>query len=535
MRVLSLFCRAFYIHWVLFRYGFESVVLSAPSFKHFRCLSALNPWNWWVNRRLSRGARIRLILESLGPIYVKFGQVMSTRRDLLPDDIGDELVKLQDCVPPFSSELAQKTLEKAYKKPLSDVFGSFDVTPLAAASVAQVHTATLKDGTNVVVKLLRPGIKKVIERDIDLMLFFARVLEKTWKEAPRLRPAEVVKEFRITTLRELDLTREAGNAAKLKRNFEDSALMTVPSVYWDLTRRNVMVQERVYGIPIDDLPALQKAGVNLEKLAAGGVEIFFTQVFRDGFFHADMHPGNIFVSPENGENPRYLGVDFGIMGSLTSRDQRYLAENFLAFFNKDYRRVAELHIDSGWAASDANVTEFEGAIRAVCEPIAEKPLNEVSFAQVLLNLFSVAREFNVMVQPQLLLLQKTLFNVEGLGRQLYPGLNLWDTAKPLLEKFARQQFGPKAFLKKLKENAPLWLEKAPELPALLYQALNQPHCPTPKTPLKPASRASLATVGLLVSVVSAGMLIARASSVSLTSPLLWGLGVLGLGAWFLGG
>lgn len=463
------------IQWIIWRYGLDEVLFTTPLFASLSVLRFMNPF-YWRNRHRPRGVRIREALQELGPIFVKFGQAMSTRRDLLPEDIADELAKLQDAVPPFCHRLAIKSVEDALGLPVSEAFSSFNEQPLAAASIAQVHEAVLANGKAVVVKILRPDIHKKIGQDIALLRFLANLADRYWSESKRLKPIEVVQEFAQTSMDELDLSREAANASQLRRNFHDSDLLYVPEVYWPYVRPNVLVIEKIAGIPVNDIPALKAHGINLKVLAERGVEIFFTQVFRDCFFHADMHPGNIFVARINPETPLYLGVDFGIMGSLSSQDQRYLADNLLAFFHRDYRRVAELHVESGWVPKDTRVDLFEADIRTVCEPIFEKPLSEISFGQMLLKLFQIARRFNMEIQPQLVLLQKTLFNVEGLGRQLYPDLDLWNTAKPFLEQWVKSQVGPKAFLQKIKQKMPYWLEKMPELPDMLYQRLqSDPH------------------------------------------------------------
>ncbi|WP_258240947.1 ubiquinone biosynthesis regulatory protein kinase UbiB [Pseudidiomarina homiensis] len=438
---------------------------------------------WLPNRHKEKpaGERLRLALESLGPVWVKFGQMLSTRRDLLPPDIALELAKLQDKVKPFSGERAQKLIEKALGlKHIDELFDDFNVTPLASASIAQVHTAKLKHGddagADVVIKVIRPDIRDAIDADLSLMETLASVLAKHLPDGRRLKPREVVKEYRKTLLDELDLAREAANAIQLRRNFEDSKLLYIPKVYSDFSRHNVMVMERIDGIPVSDVDTLMTLGVDMKKLAERGVEVFFTQVFRDSFFHADMHPGNIFVAREHPEDPQYLGIDFGIVGTLNREDKRYLAENFLAFFNRDYRKVAELHVDSGWVPAHINVEEFESAIRTVCEPIFNKPLADISFGHVLVNLFNTARRFEMEVQPQLVLLQKTLLYVEGLGRTLYPQLDLWQTAKPFLERWMQEQLGWRAVLRSVKEHAPYWAEKMPEMPTLLYDYLrNQKH------------------------------------------------------------
>jgi len=416
-----------------------------------------------------RAVRIRGALEDLGPIFVKFGQTLSTRRDLLPDDIAEDLVKLQDRVPPFPGREARDMIERSLGRPISELFTEFDETPLASASVAQVHTARLPNGDEVVVKVLRPGIETQIRTDLGLLYELARLAERFWHGARRLKPVEVVAEFEKTILDELDLVREAANAAEIRRRFENSELLYIPRVYFDHTRRDVMVMERIHGIPIGDVEAIRQAGISLKTLAERGVEIFFTQVLRDNLFHADMHPGNIFATPD----ARYIAVDFGIIGSISQEDKHYIAENFRAFFNRDYRRVAEMHIESGWVAPETRVVEFEAAIRAVCEPIFEKPLKEISYGHLLLRLFQVARRFDMEVQPQLVLLQKTLLNIEGLGRDLYPDLDLWQTAKPFLERWFKQELGPSANLNKLRAELPLWASHWPEMPMLAHKTLNE--------------------------------------------------------------
>lgn len=431
---------------------------------------------WLPNRHkdMPLGERLRLALQELGPVWIKFGQMMSTRRDLFPPTIADQLAMLQDRVAPFDGALARKHIEIAMGGPLETWFDDFDQQALASASIAQVHTARLKhNGQEVVLKVIRPDILPIIKADVRLMYRLAGWVPKLLPDGRRLRPREVVREYEKTLLDELNLLREAANAIQLRRNFENSPMLYIPEVYSDYCRESVLVMERIYGIPVSDIAALEAQGTNMKLLAERGVQVFFTQVFRDSFFHADMHPGNIFVSYEHPHDPLYIGIDCGIVGSLNKADKRYLAENFIAFFNRDYRRVAELHVDSGWVPRDTNVEDFEFAIRTVCEPIFEKPLAEISFGHVLLNLFNTARRFNMEVQPQLVLLQKTLLYVEGLGRQLYPQLDLWTTAKPFLESWLRDQVGLPAIIRALKEKAPFWAEKFPELPELVYDSLQQ--------------------------------------------------------------
>ena len=461
--------RLVHINFVLARHGLDEIILATHLFRPFRFLYYLAPWNWIPRTRGPRGVRIRRALEELGPIYVKFGQILSTRRDLLPDDIALELAHLQDDVPPFPGSQARAAIEAALGAPVAEIFLQFDETPLASASIAQVHAAQLKDGTAVVIKVLRPNIRQQITRDVNLLYTIARLAERYWQHGRRLRPRDVIAEFEKILYDELDLLREAANASQLRRNFSGTDLLYVPEVYWPWCRPDVMVMERIYGIQVSDIDELRAQHIDLKTLSERGVEIFFTQVFRHNFFHADMHPGNIFV----GSDGRYMAVDFGIMGTLNPVDQRYLAENFLAFFNRDYRRVAELHVESEWVPEGTRVDEFEAAIRTVCEPIFEKPLNEISFGNVLLRLFQTARRFNMEVQPQLVLLQKTLLNIEGLGRQLYPELDLWKTAKPFLERTMSEQLGARSFLRNLKESIPAWSDTLPDMPLLSHRFLEQ--------------------------------------------------------------
>jgi len=461
--------RLIYINFVLTRHGLDEFIFATHLFRPLRYLNLLLPWNWLRRVKAPRGERIRLALEDLGPIFVKFGQILSTRRDLLPDDIADELAKLQDNVPPFPNKLAREIIETAYGDKIENIFSQFSEDPLASASIAQVHAATLPNGDDVIIKVLRPNVEKIIRRDLIILNYMARLAERFWADGKRLRPVEVVDDYKHTILDELDLMREAANASQLKRNFHDSNDLYIPDIYWPLARKNVMVMERIHGHPVSDINSLKKHGIDLKKLSERGVEIFFTQVFKHNFFHADMHPGNVFVS----DSGQYIAIDFGIMGTLSPDDQRYLAENFLAFFNRDYYRVAELHVESGWVPKTTRIEDFESAIRSVCEPIFERPLKEISFGNLLLRLFQTARRFDMPIQPQLVLLQKTLLNIEGLGRQLYPDLDLWQTAKPFLERWMNEHLGIRGLLKSLKKNAPLMAEKLPELPLLLHEVLDK--------------------------------------------------------------
>jgi ubiquinone biosynthesis protein len=471
MKSIKQVIRLIHINYILAKNGLDNVVVSIRLFAPLRFMVYFNPWNWFRKEPLTRGQALRKSLEQLGPIFIKFGQALSTRPDILPEDIAIELSKLQDKVPPFASNKAIAIIQQVYGLSPYDIFAEFDPIALASASMAQVHAATLKTGEEVVVKILRPNMLRIIEQDIRIMYTIAKLAHRYWPEGRRLKPIEIVQEFEHTLLDELDLQREAANATQLRRNFNNSHLLYVPEIYWDYSRPNVMVMERIRGIPISDLNQLYEYNVDIKKLAERGVEIFFTQVFRDRFFHADMHPGNIFVSYDHPQEPKYICIDFGIIGTLNDNDQRYLAENLVAFFNRDYKRVAELHVESGWVGRDTRIEEFESAIRTVCEPIFEKPLKDISFAQVVLRLFQVARRFNMEVQPQLVLLQKTLLAIEGLGRQLYPELDLWATAKPFLEKWLRQQIGPKNFFNHLKQNLPFFAEQLPHLPKLIFEVL----------------------------------------------------------------
>ena len=469
MNLLKQLFRIIKINQVLTHYQIDKMVLFGTKYRWLVLLNRLFPWNWKAQSKASRGERIRLSLEELGPIFIKLGQALSTRKDLLPQDISVELAKLQDDCPPFDEAHSKQLIETALKRSVEEAFAEFDPVPMASASIAQVHGAILHSGSHVVVKVVRPDIKPIIEQDVAIMYSLAKLLETAVKESRRLHPVEVVSEFEKTILDELDMMREAANATQLRRNFEESDLLYVPEIYWSHTNDNVMTMERIYGTRISEIEKIEKQGIDLTDLSAKGVTIFFTQVFKHNFFHADMHPGNIFVLPDG----RYAAIDFGIMGTLTPEDQRYLAENFLAFFNRDYLRVAELHIESEWVPRDTRVNELESAIRAVCEPIWDRPLKEISFGLFLMRLFQTARRFGMEVQPQLVLLQKTLLNIEGLGRQLDDELDLWDTAKPFLENWMKERVGPQSLVKNIKANLPFWIEQAPQIPGLLHSALNK--------------------------------------------------------------
>lgn len=453
---------------VLIRHGLDDVLLNIPSMKW---LYYTLPWNWQEKPKAPIGERMRKALEDLGPIFIKLGQMLSTRRDLVPPKIVEELAKLQDSVPPFSSDEARVIIETSLGKPVVEVFKRFEHQPLASASIAQVHAATLWDSKEVIVKVVRPSIANVIRKDVALLYLIAGLAERFWKHGKRLRPVEVIREYEKTIIDELDLIREAANASQLRRNFENSPDLYVPEIFWDYCRRDIIVMERIYGLPIGEVDTLKAMGVDMQKLSERGVEIFFSQVFRHNFFHADMHPGNIFVDTSNLADAKYLAVDFGIMGTLSPDDQRYLAENFHAFFERDYKRVAELHIESGWVPAGTRIEEFEAAIRTVCEPIFQKPIAEISFGNLLLSLFQTAQRFDMEVQPQLILLQKTMLNIEGLGRQLYPDLDLWVTAKPFIQRWMDEQVGVRALLNGAKSNIPKILKNFPEMPNLIHDVL----------------------------------------------------------------
>jgi len=456
--------RFIYIIFIIFKYRLDEFI-NSTIIKLIQYL--ISPLRFFQSKKLNRAIRLRLALEGLGPIFIKFGQMLSTRRDLLPIDIANELAKLQDQVPPFNFTDVRKVIEKSYKKKLEDNFKQFDEKPIASASVAQVHFAKLHDGKEVAVKILRPNIEKTIKKDIRLLGWLASIFEKIWFDGKRLKPQEIVNEFSKHTESELNLLLEAAHCSHLKENFKKNDLLIVPEVYWDYCNEKIMVMERMNGIPISDLKKLKKNKINIPKLARDGVEIFFTQVFRDGFFHADMHPGNIQVAKDG----KYIALDFGIMGKLNDQDKYYLARNFAAFFKRNYREVAEVHVESGWVPPNTSVDEFENAIRSVCEPIFNKPLKDISFGKLLIRLFQTSRKFNMEIQPQLTMLQKTLLNIEGLGRDLDPNLDLWKTARPFLENWLREQTGPKSIVNSIKKEIPDILNVSPKLPKLIYKYL----------------------------------------------------------------
>lgn len=467
--------RLFKILRIALRFSLDELILSHTRLRPLQ--RVLNRLLFWRDTSTSRGERLRLAFEALGPIFVKFGQMLSTRRDLIPLDIADQLARLQDRVPPFPYAQVVNTIETAFGQPITSLFSQFDETPVASASVAQVHFAHLPDGTPVAVKVLRPGIGNIIEKDLALLDTGAWVFSKLWHEARRLKPREIVAEFARHTHGELDLMLEAANCSQLKRNFADSTLLLIPDVHWDWCREQVMVMERMHGTPISQIEQLRAQGLDIPKLARDGVEIFFTQVFRDGFFHADMHPGNIQVAADG----RYIALDFGIVGTLDDIDKEYLARNFLAFFRRDYREVAKAHVESGWVPKDTPIPEFETAIRAICEPIFDKPLKEISFGRTLLALFQMARRFGVIIQPQLIMLQKTLLNIEGLGRDLDPELDLWKTARPFLERWMSEQLGWRSVMRNVRAELPFWGKILPQIPRLMHHQLQRAH----DTPLQP--------------------------------------------------
>lgn len=464
--------RLVYIFYIVNRYCLLNEPIRATQIRSLRFFIYFNPFNYVrSNRKSDHGVRLRIALERLGPIFVKFGQALSTRQDILPAKAIEEISRLQDDVPPFSGKIAISQIEKSIKKPIDEAFRYFDENPLASASIAQVHRAILHNGDKVVVKVLRPNIHKILKLDTALMLTFAKLISSIFPNLKRFKPIEVVNEINQSLLDEIDLLREAANASQLRRNFENSDIQYIPKIYWDYTSSKVMVMEEVDGLSISDISKLDALGIDRKLLAERGVQIFYTQVFRDCFFHADMHPGNLFIDATNPDDPKYISIDFGIVGTLNRDDQQYLAGNFLAFFKRDYKKVAELHIESGWVPADTRVDALESAIRTVCEPIFEKPIKEISLGYTLMRLFQVARRFNMEVQPQLILLQKTLINIEGLGRQLYPELNLWETSRPILEKWMREHVGIKGFIRRSQEHLPKVSEKLPEIPDVIFEIL----------------------------------------------------------------
>ena len=541
MNLFSQLYRLFIINRVLIRHNLDEFIYAIPAFRPLRFIYHISPWNWNNRDRATRGERIRKALEDLGPVFVKFGQVLSTRRDMLPDDLADELAKLQDDVPPFSGKVAREIIEKSLNESVDTLFKEFDETPLASASIAQVHTAVLHDGREAIVKVVRPGIENTIRHDIDLMLFIAKMVNRFSKIGKRLRPVEVVQDYEKVIFDELDLGREAANASQLRRNHENSPDLYVPEVYWDYCTQEVMVMERIYGIPVGNTQRLRDHNINMKVLGERGVEIFFTQVFKHNFFHADMHPGNIFIDESNPQNPKYIAVDFGIMGTLELQDQRYLAENLHAFFNRDYKRVAEAHIESGWVPAETKASEFEAAIRTVCEPIFQLPIKDISYGKLLLRLFQTARRFNMEVQPQLVLLQKTLLNIEGMGRELYPDLDLWVTAKPFLQRWMDEQTGVRSLFKGAKTNLPKFIEQLPHMPVMINEVIRQIHdkqagvnweskqLEALQQEIKKANRRTTLTVSggvlLITAVLSSSPLLLVSSSLS---PIALGCGITGL-------
>ncbi|MEN0107692.1 MAG: ubiquinone biosynthesis regulatory protein kinase UbiB [Pseudomonas sp.] len=517
---------------VVIRYRLDDLIFDLPLPWWLRAVGYVLPWRWLPRRKLalSRGERVRLALQDLGPIFIKFGQLLSTRRDLLPVDMADELAFLQDQVPPFDSAHSLALIEAQLGAKVSDVFARFDSQPLASASVAQVHAAQLRSGEEVVVKVIRPGLKPVIRADMAWLFLLAKLAERVSTEARRLHPVEVVSDYEKTIYDELDLLREAANASQLRRNFEGSPLLYVPQVYWDWCRPQVLVMERIYGVQVTDMVTLADQRTDLKVLAERGVEIFFTQVFRDSFFHADMHPGNIFVSTRTPWSPQYIAIDCGIIGSLTPEDQDYLARNLVAFFKRDYRKVAQLHIDSGWVPAETKVNDFEAAIRTVCEPIFERPLKDISFGLLLMRLFQTARRFNMEIQPQLVLLQKTLLNIEGLGRQLYPDLDLWNTAQPFLERWMRERVSPKNLLQNLQTQ----VEQVPHLAHMtreLLERMAQPHLHNPPLNQQPThDHWALRLLGALL--LGGGVTLALAATAH-TVAALWPAGLMSASGLYL--
>lgn len=533
-RLVRMWFRIAAIGAILARYRIDELVLHSAWFYPFRFICYFNPMHYFSAKSLSSGERLRCALEQLGPIYIKFGQLLSTRRDLIPPAIAEELSKLQDAVKPFPSKQAKAIIEASLGGPTSSLFAEFSDKALASASIAQVHSAKLLTGEEVVVKVLRPNVRKNIQKDLDILKALAKLAHHFLPNSNRLRPKEVVKEFEISLYAELDLAREAANASLLRRNFQGSDILYIPEVYWDYCKQDVMVMERIDGVPIYDIEQLKAQGSDFQLLAKNGMSIFFQQVFEHNFFHADMHPGNLFISREDKE--QYIAVDFGIVGSLSDSDRRYIAENLLAFLKRDYRRIALLHVESGWVDQDTRIDDFEAALRTISEPVFEKPLKEISMGQVMLNLFRIAREFNITIQPQLILLQKTLFNIESLGRNLNPDLDLWKTARPYLERWVKEQMGPKRLLKRLSYSLPHWIEKMPEMPDLLYDTLQAIKTEKERPAVQPVVRGD----GGIYALVGAGVGLLIGSALSMhpsisntvTPWVLFGVGVgsLGLGA-----
>ena len=488
---LKQFGRLLKISAILARYRLDEFLEATHLYRPMSLLRVLAPWGARGVADKPRGERLRLALHEMGPIYVKFGQIVSTRRDLVPPDIADELAQLQDRVPPFPGAEAQAIVEQALGQPVGELFASFESEPLASASIAQVHAATLLDGREVVVKVVRPGIRRQIRRDIDLLMVIAGLAEKYWESGARVKPTQFVREFEMFIFDELDMNREAANASALRHNFEGSKELYVPEIYWPYCKERVLVMERIHGIPISDVNALREAGVNMEKLAKTGIRVFYTQVFRDNLFHADMHPGNIFVDVSDPENASYIALDFGIVASLSEKDLYFISENFLAMFNRDYLRVALLHQEAGWVPQDTRLEELEASIRAVGEPTFARPLNEISFGELMLKLFEVAYRFKLNIQPQLIMLQKTLLNIEGLGRELFPDLDVLEASKPELERILREKHGFDRAAKELRERLPVWLSKAPDMPGLLHDYLKQATSGKLVTRIDPADLADL--------------------------------------------
>ncbi|HIO93562.1 MAG TPA: ubiquinone biosynthesis regulatory protein kinase UbiB [Leucothrix mucor] len=542
MNFFSQTLRLIEINRVLIRHGLDDIIYNIPALNSLRFIYHISPWNWGKKETRPRGERIRKALEDLGPVFVKLGQMLSTRRDMLDEEIADELAKLQDNVPPFPPKLAREIIERELDQPIDELFQFFENEPLASASIAQVHAATLRTGEEVIVKVVRPEIEKTIKHDIELMYLMAKMITRFSAVGKRLRAVEVVQEYEKTILDELDLMREAANAGQLRRNFKDSKDLYIPKIYWNQCSLNVMTMERIYGVPSGDIAQLHAAGADMKRLAERGVNIFFTQVFTHNFFHADMHPGNIFIDIHNPKDPKYIAVDFGIVGTLTPEDQSYLADNFHAFFNRDYKGVAEAHIASGWVPADTNASEFESAIRTVCEPIFQLPLKEISYGKLLLRLFQTARRFNMEVQPQLVLLQKTLLNIEGLGREVYPDLDLWETAKPFLQRRVDQQYGFRSLLKAAKTDLPKLMEQTPHIPVMVNEIIHHIHkqqvnqqsesqqLEQLREEIKHHNKRIIITITgatlLITAVLSSSVLMPAIISISTTS---WVLGISGLG------